>query len=121
MEETKVIDVTKKVNKVKESPKMISVEQASAQVQQVVKQANAKITQLATQVQQLETLLRDHTIDNMFKVIEYSHHFEPEFVDKCVNALTDYLTQMALTESKEEPAKETETPETPESEANKEE
>lgn len=81
---------------------MISVEQASNQMQELAKQANAKLQQLGIHAQQLESMLRDKTVDYLFKVIKYSHHFESEFVIKCIAVIENYLTQTALTEPKVE-------------------
>ena len=92
------------------APKMISVEQANAQMQGVIKQANQKIQQIAMQLQNVEGMLRDKTIDHLFKVVEYAHQFEPAFVEKCAGAITEYLTKMAL----EQPAQPENAPENPE-------
>lgn len=93
---------------------MISVEQANAQIQNIVKQANERISQLAAQLQNVESLLRDKVVEHLFHVIKYSHYFETEFVDNCASAITKYLVQTALTEEEpkdaETPVESTETP-----------
>ena len=81
---------------------MISVEEANKQMQELAKQANVKLQQLGAHAQQIEAMLRDRTIDYLFKVVEYSNHFNPEFVCKCTSVIEDYLTQTALTEPKPE-------------------
>lgn len=96
MEEVK--NSAKTANAVKTEPKMISVEQANSQMQNVIQQANTRMQQLVAQNQQLDAMLRDRTVDNLFKVIEYSQHFNSEFVVKCVTALESFITQVALTE-----------------------
>ena len=93
----------------KAEPKMISVEQANAQMQNVLQQANTRMQQLMAQNQQLDAMLRDRTVDHLFKVIEYSEQFSTEFVVKCVTALESFITQVALTE----PEKEVDREETP--------
>ena len=80
------------------APKMIPVEQANAQMQGVVKQANQKIQQLAVQLNNVEGMLRDKTMEHLFKVVEYEHKFDPKFVDKCTQVIEQYLTKMALQE-----------------------
>lgn len=93
----------------KKETKMISVEQANAQMQNVLQQANTRMQQLMAQNQQLDAMLRDRTVDHLFKVIEYSEQFSTEFVVKCVTALESFITQVALTE----PEKEVDREETP--------
>lgn len=85
------------------APKMISVEEANAQMKNLMQQANQKIQQLALQVQNYDSMLRDKTIDNLFKVVEYAHQFEPDFVEKCTKVITEYLTKVAI-ETPEQPA-----------------
>jgi hypothetical protein len=82
----------------KNEVKMISVEQANAQMQNVLQQANSKMQQLAAHSQQLEAMLRDRTVEFLFKVVEHDTQFTSEFVVKCVEAIESYLTQVALTE-----------------------
>jgi hypothetical protein len=86
--------------------KMISVEQANAQMQNVLQQYNAKMQQMNIQMQQMDAMLRDRTVDHLFKVVEYSEQFSAEFVVKCVTALESFLTQVALTEPEKEVDKE---------------
>lgn len=86
----------------KAETKMISVEQANAQMQNVLQQANTRMQQLMAQNQQLDAMLRDRTVDHLFKVVEYSEQFNPEFVVKCVTALESFITQVALTEPEKE-------------------
>lgn len=90
----------------KAEPKMISVEQANAQMQNVLQQANTRMQQLMAQNQQLDAMLRDRTVDHLFKVVEYSEQFSAEFVVKCVTALESFITQVALTEPEKEADKE---------------
>lgn len=89
--------------------KMISVEQANVQMQNVLQQANTKMQQLLSQAQQLDAMLRDKTLDHLFNVIKHFHMFKEDFVAKCSDAIEKYLTQVALTE----PEKEEVTPDTP--------
>lgn len=81
---------------------MISVEEANKQMQELAKQANGKLQQLVAHAQQIEAMLRDRTIDYLFKVVKYSQHFNSEFVYKCISVIENYLTQTALTEPKPE-------------------
>ena len=81
-----------------EEVKMVSVEQANAQMQSVVQQYNSKLQQLVAQVQQLDSMLRDRTIDHLFSVIKHSAYFDSNFVSECANAIEKYLTQEALAE-----------------------
>jgi hypothetical protein len=82
--------------------KMISVEQANTQMQSVVQQYNSKLQQIVAQAQQLDAMLRDRTLDHLFKVIKYSNMFNEDFVTKCTDAVEKYLTQVALTEPEQE-------------------
>lgn len=86
----------------KAETKMISVEQANAQMQNVLQQANTKMQHLIAQNQQLDAMLRDRTVDHLFKVVEYAKQFNSEFVVKCVTALESFITQVALTEPEKE-------------------
>lgn len=88
---------------------MISVEEVNKQMQELAKQANVKLQQLGAHAQQLESMLRDRTVDYLFKVVKYSHHFESEFVIKCITVIENYLTQAALTEPKVEEGSDTTT------------
>lgn len=81
---------------VKEEEKMIPVSQANQQVQTIIKQATSKIQELSTQMQQLELMLRDKTTDHLFKVLEYSQHFDDEFVSQCTEVIKDYLVHVAF-------------------------
>ena len=90
----------------KAETKMISVEQANAQMQNVLQQANTRMQQLMAQNQQLDALLRDRTVDHLFKVVKYAEQFSTEFVVKCVTALESFITQVALTEPEKETVKE---------------
>ena len=89
-----------------QEPKMISVEQANAQMQNVLQQANTKLQQMSMQVQQLDALLRDRTVEHLFKVVENSQYFTGEFVGKCTEALEKYLTQVALNTPEQQKEKE---------------
>jgi hypothetical protein len=95
------MEETKKTEEIKEV-QMISVEQANAQMQHVLTQANTKIQQLATHTQHLEEMLRDRTLEYLFKVFKYSHMFNNDFIIKCTDAVEKYLTQVALTEPTQE-------------------
>ena len=90
----------------KAETKMISVEQANAQMQNVLQQANTRMQQLVAQNQQLDAMLRDRTVDHLFKVVEYAEQFNSEFVVKCVAALESFITQVALTDPEKEVDKE---------------
>lgn len=88
--------------------KMISVEEANEQMKALMTQANQRMQQLAIQVQNLDSMLRDKTIENLFKVLEYSHNFSSDFVTECVNVLEKYLAKIAF-ETPEESEKEKDT------------
>lgn len=89
----------------KNEVKMISVEQANSQIQKIMEQAQQQMQKLAGQCKQLEDMLRDRTIDHMFKVLKYSGMFDLEFVDKCATTISEYITHVALEDpTKQEPA-----------------
>ena len=90
----------------KAEPKMISVEQANAQMQNFMQQANTKIQQITAHAQQLDAMLRDKTVEHLFKVVEYAEHFNTEFVVKCISALESYITSIVLTEPEKESTEE---------------
>lgn len=94
MGETKKIKKTTETNDVK----MISVEQANAQMQNVLQQYSARMQQMNSQVQQLDAMLRDRTLDHLFNVVKYSSMFNSDFVLKCTDTIEHYLTQVAFTE-----------------------
>lgn len=79
-----------------EKVKMISEEQANAQLQEVVKKANQQIQQLAVRLNEVETMLRDRIVEHLFSVVRYSDSFSSDFVGKCVDTLESYLTKIAL-------------------------
>lgn len=87
------------------APKMISVDEANAQMKTLMGQANQRIQQLAIQLQNYESMLKDKTIENLFKVLEYSHNFKEEFVEKCAGVIEQYLTKVAIeTPAEQQPA-----------------
>lgn len=78
--------------------KMISVEQANAQMQNVLQQYNAKMQQMNIQMQQMDAMLRDRTLEHLFNVVKYSSMFNSDFVLKCTDTIEQYLAQVAFTE-----------------------
>lgn len=64
----------------------------------MLQQVNGKVQQITAQAQQLEAMLRDRTIDQLFNVVKYSSCFDSSFVTACTDAIEKYLTQVALTE-----------------------
>lgn len=69
----------------------------AAKVQAIVQQAQVKIQQLTDSVRQLDQMLRDKTVDQMFSVIKHAAYFDQEFVDKCAKGIQSYITAIALT------------------------
>lgn len=78
--------------------KMISVEQANAQMQNVLQQYNTRMQQMNIQMQQLDAMLRDRTLEHLFNVVKYSNMFNSDFVLKCTDTIEQYLVQVAFTE-----------------------
>jgi hypothetical protein len=70
-------------------------------MQALVAQLQPKIQQLTHQVQQLDAMLRDKTLEHLFNVFKYQSLFSEEFVVKCTKVVENYLTQVALTESEQ--------------------
>lgn len=90
-----------------DSKETVTKEQAMAQIQAVMKQANDRTQQIVEQARQLEQMVRDKTIDNLFSVLKYEVHFEPTFVKKCAIIIAEYLNSIINTpEEKEEPVTE---------------
>lgn len=79
-------------------------------LQAAVQQANVRLQQLMEQNRQLEQFLRDKTVDQMFKVLEYMSYFDSDFVTKCADTITTYISNVAFS-SGEEQAQEPETKE----------
>jgi len=94
MEENK----KKTVEKKQEAPKAIEVEK----VQAMVEQYNTNIQKAAQEIQRLNQLLADRTLDYFFKVIEHSDVFDPEFVKYATSVITQALTPKAPEENTEE-------------------
>lgn len=78
------------------TPKMITVEQANEQVQKVIDKANEQIGQMASQIEMLNSMLKDKTVEQMFKVLEYSQFFTTDFVTNCSEVLEKFLTRVAI-------------------------
>lgn len=96
MEEKKV----KKAEVAKKEAPAITPEMG-AQMQAMLQQANERIQQIVNQARQMEQMLRDKTIDHMFNVIKYAHEFNPDFVGKCADAITAYISNIAFQEETE--------------------
>lgn len=90
-------------------PKMIPLEEANAQVQNIIQQATARLKEVQGQLQQMDQMLRDKTLEHLFDVIKYASYFELSFVDECVKAITDYLH--AILNNKPEESDKTDTEE----------
>ena len=67
-----------------------------AQLQAILRQAEARMQQMAEQMHQLDQMLRDKTIDQLFEVLKYSVHFDEEFVSKSAKCIESYLTKVAF-------------------------
>ena len=81
------------VEKKSEKP-AITVEQ----LQGVLQQAEMRMRQMNEQMVQMNQMLRDKTIDQLFEVLKYSVHFEEEFVVKSAKCIETYLSNVALSE-----------------------
>ena len=67
-----------------------------AQLQAILRQAEARMQQMAEQMHQLDQMLRDKTIDQLFEVLKYSVHFDEEFVSKSAKCIENYLSKVAF-------------------------
>ena len=72
----------------------ISVEQ----LQGVLQQAEMRMRQMSEQMAQMNQMLRDKTIDQLFEVLKYSVHFDEKFVDKSAKRIETYLSNVAFSE-----------------------
>lgn len=81
-----------------------------AQMQAMVQQANERIQQIVGQARQMEQMLRDRTVDHMFNVLKYAHEFNPDFVGKCADAITAYITNVAFPEEEAQEEQATDKP-----------
>ena len=73
----------------------ISVEQ----LQGVLQQAEMRMRQMSEQMTQMNQMLRDKTIDQLFEVLKYSVHFDEEFVVKSAKCIETYLSNVAFSDS----------------------
>jgi len=94
MEENKKKNVEKK----QEAPKTIELEK----VQTMVEQYNTNMQRAAQEIQRLNQLLADRTLDYFFKVIEHKEVFDPEFVKYATSVITQALTPKAPEENTKE-------------------
>lgn len=67
-----------------------------AQLQAVLRQAEGRMQQMVEQLHQLDQMLRDKTIDQLFTVLKYSVHFDEEFVAKSAKCIENYLSKVAF-------------------------
>ena len=67
-----------------------------AQLQAILRQAEARMQQMVEQMHQLDQMLRDKTIDQLFEVIKYSVHFDEGFVSKSAKCIETYLSKVAF-------------------------
>ena len=68
------------------------------QLQGVLQQAEMRMRQLNDQMIQMNQMLRDKTIDQLFDVLKYSVHFDEEFVAKSAKCIETYLSNVAFSE-----------------------
>lgn len=73
----------------------ISVEQ----LQGVLQQAEMRMRQMSEQMAQMNQMLRDKTIDQLFEVLKYSVHFDEGFVVKSAKCIETYLSNVAFSDS----------------------
>ena len=68
------------------------------QLQGVLQQAEMRMRQMNEQMVQMNQMLRDKTIDQLFEVLKYSVHFDEEFVVKSAKCIETYLSNVAFSE-----------------------
>lgn len=90
----KVQTLNSAAEKKNEKP-VISVEQ----LQGVLQQAEMRMRQMSEQMAQMNQMLRDKTIDQLFEVLKYSVHFDEEFVVKSAKCIETYLSNVAFSDS----------------------
>ncbi len=66
------------------------------QMQAVLQQAEMRIRQMGEQLVQMQQMLRDRTIDQLFEVLKYSVHFDEEFITKSAKCIETYLSNVAF-------------------------
>ena len=69
------------------------------QLQGVLQQAEMRMRQMSEQMAQMNQMLRDKTIDQLFEVLKYSVHFDEEFVAKSAKCIETYLTNVAFSDT----------------------
>lgn len=87
MEEIQNTEATQQAG-VQEGPKMIEAEK----VQAILEQANQKLHQAAMEIQRLNQLLTDKTLDYYFKVLEHPDQFDTDFILYSADTVTKALT-----------------------------
>ena len=92
---TKVTPLNSKVGDETASKQTID----KAQFEAVVRQAEGRMQQMVEQMHQLDQMLRDKTIDQLFEVLKYSVHFDEEFVAKSAKCIETYLTNVAFSDT----------------------
>ena len=92
-EKNKTVQTLNSAAEEKEKP-TINVEQ----LQGVLQQAEMRIRQMSEQMAQMNQMLRDKTIDQLFEVLKYSVHFDEKFVDKSTKCIETYLSNVAFSE-----------------------
>ena len=68
------------------------------QLQGVLQQAEMRMRQMSEQMAQMNQMLRDRTVDQLFEVLKYSVHFDEEFVVKSAKCIETYLSSVAFSE-----------------------
>ena len=71
---------------------------SAEQLQGVLQQAEMRMRQMSEQMAQMNQMLRDKTIDQLFEVLKYSVHFDEEFVVKSAKCIETYLSNVAFNE-----------------------
>lgn len=78
------------------------------QLQGVIQQAEAKVRQVMEQLRQMNQMLTDKTIDQLFQVIKHATYFNTDFVDKCAETIETYLKNVAFATNEQQPEVKTE-------------
>ena len=93
----KVVEMTSHTEETEQSKKM-----SYEQLEQVPHQLSEQARQLYGQLQKSNLSNMFKRLDYLFKVVENSHIFKQDFLDKCINEIEDIMTVPEEPENSEE-------------------
>ena len=96
-QKSKVVEMAPQAKETEQSQKM-----SYEQLEQVAHQLSEQARQLYSQLQQSNMTNMFKRLDYLFKVVENSHVFKQDFLDKCIKEIEDIMTVPEEPENSEE-------------------